>query len=70
MLSTLVDKSGNQVLIDGFYDDIEPLTEEEEAYLRKSAEGMNVDVAARNLGVARFISDDPFDIRKMSQYGT
>jgi acetylornithine deacetylase/succinyl-diaminopimelate desuccinylase-like protein len=70
MLSTLVDKTGNQVLIEGFYDDIEPLTEQEEAFLRKSAEGMNVEVAARNLGVARFISDDPFEIRKMSQYGT
>ena len=59
MLNTLVDETGNKVMIDGFYDDIVPLTESEEKYLRASAENMNVEVAAKNLGVARFISDDP-----------
>ncbi len=70
MLSTLVDETGNKVMIDGFYDDIEPLTEAEEARLRKSAENFNVDVASANLGVARFIADDPYEITKMRRYGT
>ena len=70
MLSTLVDETGNKVMIDGFYDNIEPLTAEEDEMLRKSAERFNVDVAATNLGVARYISDDPYEITKMARYGT
>ncbi len=70
MLSTLVDETGNKVMIDGFYDDIVPLTESEEKYLRASAENMNVEVAAKNLGVARFISEDPYEIQRMSRAGT
>ncbi len=31
---------------------------------------MDLKVAAENLGVARFISDDPFTMLKMSRYGT
>ena len=70
MLSTLVDETGNKVMIDGFYDNIEPLTPEEEARLLKAAEGFDVDIAAKNLGVARFIADDPKDIVAMARYGT
>ncbi len=70
MLDTLIDETGNRVMIEGFYDDIVPLTESEEAYLRARAEDMDVEVAARNLGVARFISDDPYEIQKMSRYGS
>ncbi len=70
MLNTLVDETGNKVMIDGFYDDIVPLTDSEEKYLRASAENMNVEVAAKNLGVARFISDDPYEIQKMARAGT
>ena len=65
MLSTLVDETGNKVMIDGFYDDIVPLTESEEKFLRASAENMNVEVTAKNLGVARFISEDPYEIQRM-----
>ena len=70
MLSTLVDETGNKVMIDGFYDDIEPLTAAEDERLRKSAANFNVDVAATNLGVARFIADDPYEVTKMRRYGT
>ncbi len=70
MLSTLVDETGNRVMIDGFYDDIEPLTEAEEAILRQSAEDYDVEVAAERLGVARFMSDDPYEVQKLSRYGT
>jgi acetylornithine deacetylase/succinyl-diaminopimelate desuccinylase-like protein len=70
MLSTLVDATGNKVLIDGFYDNIAPLTKEEEAKMKVQAAKMKVDVAAKRLGVARFISDDPMAITKMGRYGT
>ncbi len=70
MLQTLVDETGNKVLIDGFYDNIEPLTAEEEARLRKAAENFDPEIAAKNLGVARFIADDPLDIVTMARYGT
>lgn len=69
MLNTLVDDSGNQVLIDGFYDNIVPLTDAEEAKLRRAAETLDLDVAAANLGVARFISDDPYEVVKMASSG-
>jgi acetylornithine deacetylase/succinyl-diaminopimelate desuccinylase-like protein len=70
MLSTLVDETGNKVMIDGFYDDIEPLTQQELDALKRDAEGRNLDVAARNLGVERFISDDPLEQLTMARYGT
>jgi len=70
MLSTLVDETGNKVMIDGFYDDIEPLTQEELAALTRDAEGINLETAARNLGVERYITDDPLEFLKMARYGT
>ena len=51
------------------YDDVEPLSNAALASLRKRAEGIDLEVAARNLGVARFISDDPFEYLKMARYG-
>jgi acetylornithine deacetylase/succinyl-diaminopimelate desuccinylase-like protein len=69
MLSTLIDEDTNRVLIDGFYDNIEPLSKEEDAMLRAAASKIDLKVAARNLGVERFISDDPYTFLKMSRYG-
>jgi acetylornithine deacetylase/succinyl-diaminopimelate desuccinylase-like protein len=70
MLSTLVDDSGNKVLIDGFYDNIAPLSRDEDAGLRESAKRINLDVAAKNLGVGRFIASDPYEYLKMARAGT
>jgi len=70
MLSTLVDETGNKVMIDGFYENIEPLNEIEKAKLEASAKRVNLEVAAKNLGVARFISDDPLEYLTMARYGT
>jgi acetylornithine deacetylase/succinyl-diaminopimelate desuccinylase-like protein len=70
MLSTLVDETGNRVMIDGFYDDIEPMTPQELAKLEAAAEGIDMEIAARNLGVARFMSDDPLEYLKLARYGT
>jgi acetylornithine deacetylase/succinyl-diaminopimelate desuccinylase-like protein len=70
MLSTLVDDTGNKVLIDGFYDNIEKLTPEEEAKLKKASEKFDMKKAAENLGVNRFIADDALSYMKMARYGT
>ncbi len=70
MLSTLVDETGNKVMIDGFYDDIEPLTEQELAALELDAMDRDLAVAAKNLGVERFITDDPLEQLTMARYGT
>jgi acetylornithine deacetylase/succinyl-diaminopimelate desuccinylase-like protein len=70
MLASLVDDNGNTVRIDGFRDGIEPLSAAEEAKLRRQAERVNLKAAAENLGVERFITDDPYAFLKMSRYGT
>ena len=70
MLQTLVSDDGNKILIDGFYDNIEPLSKEEMAKLEAAAKGVDMKIAADNLGVARFISDDPLTYLKMARYGT
>jgi acetylornithine deacetylase/succinyl-diaminopimelate desuccinylase-like protein len=70
MLSKLVSADGNTVLIPGFYDNIVPPTKEEIAILAKSAAKYDMKRAATNLGVARFISDDPLTQLKMARMGT
>jgi acetylornithine deacetylase/succinyl-diaminopimelate desuccinylase-like protein len=69
MLTTLVDETGNKVMIDGFYDNIEPLKPEEMVKLQEVADRIDIEVAAKNLGVARFISDDPLEYITMARYG-
>jgi acetylornithine deacetylase/succinyl-diaminopimelate desuccinylase-like protein len=70
MLKTLVSEDGNHVLIDGFYDNIEPLTKDQLELLERAAKGVDMKVASENLGVARFITDDPLAYLKMARYGT
>jgi acetylornithine deacetylase/succinyl-diaminopimelate desuccinylase-like protein len=70
MLASLIDDNGNRVLIDGFNEGIEPLSAAEDAKLRRQAERVNLQTAAQNLGVGRFISDDPYTFLRMSRYGT
>ena len=70
MLSKLVSPDGNTVLIPGFYDDMRPLTPEQIETLKKMAEGFDPAAAADALGVARFISDDPYEIVRMARMGT
>ena len=70
MLSTLTDETGNRILIDGFYDNIVPLSEEEDQKLRRMAEDIDLEVVANNMGVERFITDDPYEWVKMARYGT
>jgi acetylornithine deacetylase/succinyl-diaminopimelate desuccinylase-like protein len=69
MLASLIGE-GNTPLIEGFMDGIEPLTSAEAEGLRRASERMDLQVAADNLGVARFISDDPYEVVRMQRYGT
>ena len=64
MLASLVSDDGNTPLIDGFFDGIEPLSAEQEQSLRAGAKNMNLKTAAENLGVARFMFDDPYQVLK------
>lgn len=70
MLSKLVTTDGNTLLIPGFYDNIVPPSKEEIAILAKSAQKYDMKKAATNLGVARFISEDPLTQLKMARMGT
>jgi acetylornithine deacetylase/succinyl-diaminopimelate desuccinylase-like protein len=70
MLASLVSKDGNTPLIKGFFDGIEPATASETATLKKQAEHFNIKAQSDNLGVAQYISDDPFTILKMARMGT
>jgi acetylornithine deacetylase/succinyl-diaminopimelate desuccinylase-like protein len=70
MLSSLVSEDGNTPLIKGFFDGMQPLNVSETEKLKSAASKVEMKVAAENLGVGRFISDDPFTMLKMSRYGT
>jgi acetylornithine deacetylase/succinyl-diaminopimelate desuccinylase-like protein len=69
MLSTLISDDGNTPKIAGFTQGMEPMSPAETAAMRKAAEKTDLKVAAENIGVARFISDDPFTMLKMQRYG-
>jgi acetylornithine deacetylase/succinyl-diaminopimelate desuccinylase-like protein len=49
---------------------MQPLNESETAQLKAAASKMNLQASAENLGVGRYISDDPFTMLKQSRYGT
>ena len=69
MLASLVSEDGNTPLVKGFTEGIEPLSAKETEQLKNAAAKTDMKVAAENLGVARFISDDPFTMLKMARYG-
>ncbi len=70
MLASLVSDDGNTPKIDGFYEGMQPIADFQEAELKTAAERTDLKVAAENVGVGRFISDDPFTMLKMQRYGT
>jgi acetylornithine deacetylase/succinyl-diaminopimelate desuccinylase-like protein len=61
MLASLVSDDGNTAKIDGFYDDAIPFTKEQMARFKEQAAFIDMEEAAQNLGVARFIADNPVD---------
>ena len=71
MLSTLVDQSGNKILVDGWYDSMEGPKEEDESLIEKTLKLVNMDASIANLGIGGFI--DGLDSRSMlmqALYGT
>jgi acetylornithine deacetylase/succinyl-diaminopimelate desuccinylase-like protein len=69
MLASLVSDDGNTPRVKGFTDGIEPLSAAETEQLKTAAAKTDLKIASENLGVARFISDDPLTMLKMSRYG-
>jgi len=69
MLATLVDPVTQNVKIEGFYDNVTPLTKEQEASLREAAKKLDLKQMAKNLGVEKFFTDDPFTYLKQARYG-
>jgi len=63
-IASLVSEDGNTAKIDGFYDDAVKPTVEQLTRYKEAAKSFDVEEAARNLGVARFISDKPEDIMR------
>ena len=61
-IASLVSEDGNTAKIEGFYDDAIPVSAQRLAGYKEAAKTFDVEEAARNLGVARFISDKPEDI--------
>jgi acetylornithine deacetylase/succinyl-diaminopimelate desuccinylase-like protein len=70
MLASLTSLDGNSVKIEGFNDGIVPLTPSETKLLEDSAKKVDMVKAAQNVGVARFISDDPLKMTMISRHGT
>jgi acetylornithine deacetylase/succinyl-diaminopimelate desuccinylase-like protein len=69
MLNALISEDGNRTNVPGFYDNAEPLSGEELGKLKRQAERIDLKVAAQNLGVGRFIADEPLEHLKMARYG-
>jgi acetylornithine deacetylase/succinyl-diaminopimelate desuccinylase-like protein len=70
MLSSLIKADGNTSNIAGFYDNIKPISPEADKRMHDAAAKMDLKKMADNVGVARFISDDPYTVLKMSSFGT
>lgn len=56
-LSTMVDETGNRVLVEGFYDDVKVPSEEDEALLARLAETFDEEEVKERMKVERFIND-------------
>jgi acetylornithine deacetylase/succinyl-diaminopimelate desuccinylase-like protein len=70
MLASLVSDDGNTPLIGGFFEDMKDIEDFQEKELRAAAARTDMKVAADNVGVARYISDDPYTMLKSQRYGT
>jgi len=70
MLASLVSDDGNTPLIEGFNEGRQPLEDWQEAELKAAAARTDMKVAAENIGVARFASDDPYTMLKSQRFGT
>jgi acetylornithine deacetylase/succinyl-diaminopimelate desuccinylase-like protein len=70
MLASLVSDDGNTPRIEGFFDNMQPLSDATMAELKTAAARTDLTVAAANVGVARYIADDPLTMLRMQRFGT
>ena len=69
MLASLTSKDGNTPLIKGFFENMDPPTKAEVEQMKAQAARTDLATMARNAGVARFMSDDPFQVLKDGRFG-
>jgi acetylornithine deacetylase/succinyl-diaminopimelate desuccinylase-like protein len=69
MLASLTSKDGNTPLIKGFFENMDPPTKAEVEQMKVQAAKTDLAVMARNAGVARFMSDDPYQVLKDGRFG-
>jgi acetylornithine deacetylase/succinyl-diaminopimelate desuccinylase-like protein len=70
MLASLTALDGNSTKIQGFDDNIAPLSASETKIITEGAKRADLNRQAQSVGVARFISDDPLKVAMMSRHGT
>jgi acetylornithine deacetylase/succinyl-diaminopimelate desuccinylase-like protein len=70
MLASLVSKDGNTPLIQGWTENQIPPSKAQLDDLRKRVTDVQLKTLEENLGVARYIADNPFDVMRMQTYGT
>ncbi len=70
MLASLTSPDGNTPLIKGFFDGKEEPTAAEKEQLKAQAANMNLTRMAQSSGVARFMSDDPYQVAYDGRFGT
>jgi acetylornithine deacetylase/succinyl-diaminopimelate desuccinylase-like protein len=70
MLASLTSQDGNTPLIKGFFENMEQPTKAEVEQMKAQAARMDLVAMARTAGVARFMSDDPFQVLKDGRFGT
>jgi acetylornithine deacetylase/succinyl-diaminopimelate desuccinylase-like protein len=70
MLASLVSDDGNTPLIQGWKENFVPPDAKTLAALKKRTENVTIDQMAKNIGVARFIADDPFNAMRMASTET
>jgi len=70
MLSSLIGDDGNTPMIKGFNDNMVPISPDADKRLHEAAKKADLKKMADAIGVARFISDDPYQVLKMSSFGT
>ena len=71
-LSTMTDDAGNRILIDGFYDDIAPPSDEDKELIRALADRLDTKGFKRTMKVNEFIlpEDDKEALMQAYTYGT
>ena len=69
MLGTLVSDDGNTPLIKGFDEGRVPPTAQEMELIKAAASSIDLKQAAENVGVARFIAEDPLAMMTMQRSG-